>query len=79
MAGGGIPCIEYLIQDQNFYLIFYWKPMKQLKTGTYKILCQYCTGLFFSKIQSISMKMRAIIVQVRAQAKVSNFSHKSAQ
>lgn len=39
MAGGGIPCIEYLIQDWNFYLVFYWKPVKQLETAACKILC----------------------------------------
>lgn len=37
MAGGGIPCIEYLIQVQIFfYLEFYWKPMKQTEIGAYK-------------------------------------------
>jgi len=64
MAGGGIPCIEYLIQNWNFYLVFYWKPVRQLETETYKILCQYCTD-FFLKNSSISVEMRAIIVQGR--------------
>lgn len=40
---------------------------------------RYCTDLFSSKNANISMEMRAIIAQVRAQAKVPNFSHKPTQ
>jgi len=67
-AGRGIPCKEYLIQDQNLSLVIYQEPTKQLESAVYKVLCWDCRPVFLQH-PNVSVERRANTMQAKHQVK----------
>lgn len=77
MAGGGMPCIEYLIQVQIFFVWCFTN--EAVRDWNMQNIIPVVHRAAFLRNSNISIEKRAIIVQVRAQAKIPNFSHKYTQ
>lgn len=79
MAGGGIPCIEYLIQVHIFLFGVLLETNEAVTDWNMQNTMPVVQRPAILRNSNISTEKRAVIVQVRAQAKVPNFSHKSTQ
>lgn len=77
MGGGGIPCIKYLIQVQIFLFGVLLETSEAVRDGNIQNIMPVVHRPAFLRTSNISIEKRKINVQVRAQAKIPNFSHKS--